>query len=50
MRAYGVQLTDVYQAVKASNIDVGAKSIELNGVEYFVRGIGFIKQVSASFQ
>ena len=46
MRAYNVKLADVYQAVKASNIDVGAKSIELNRVEYFVRGIGFIKQVS----
>ena len=43
MRAYGVTLTDVFRAVKASNIDVGAKTIELNRVEYFVRGIGFIR-------
>lgn len=46
MRAYGVSFADVYQAVRASNIDVGAKTIELNRVEYFLRGIGFIKQVS----
>jgi len=46
MRAYGVSYADVYRAVKSSNIDVGAKTIELNRVEYFVRGIGFIKQVS----
>jgi Cu(I)/Ag(I) efflux system membrane protein CusA/SilA len=46
MRAYGVTLTDVYKAVQASNIDVGAKMIEMNQVEYFVRGIGFIKQIS----
>ncbi len=46
MRAYGVTLTEVFQAVMASNIDVGAKTIELNRVEYFIRGIGFIKHVS----
>ena len=46
MRAYRASLTDVYRAVKASNIDVGAKSIELNRTEYFIRGIGFITQVS----
>ncbi len=46
MRAYGVSFADVYRAVKSSNIDVGAKTMELNRVEYFIRGIGFIKQVS----
>jgi Cu(I)/Ag(I) efflux system membrane protein CusA/SilA len=45
MRAYNVTLPEVYAAVKGSNIDVGAKSIELNRVEYFIRGIGFIKRV-----
>jgi len=45
MRAYNVTLPEVYAAVKGSNIDVGAKSIELNRVEYFIRGIGFIKHV-----
>ncbi len=43
MRAYGVTLPEVYAAVKASNIDVGAKTVELNRVEYFIRGIGFVK-------
>jgi len=46
MRAWGVSFSDVYRAVKSSNIDVGAKTVELNRVEYFIRGIGFIKQVS----
>jgi Cu(I)/Ag(I) efflux system membrane protein CusA/SilA len=46
MRAYGVSIADVYRAVKSSNIDVGAKTMELNRVEYFIRGIGFIKQIS----
>jgi len=45
MRAYKVTFADVYNAVKGSNVDVGAKSIELNRVEYFIRGIGFIKHV-----
>ena len=45
MRAYGVTIHEVFQAVKSSNIDVGAKSIEVNRVEYFIRGIGFIKSV-----
>jgi Cu(I)/Ag(I) efflux system membrane protein CusA/SilA len=45
MRAYNVTLQEVYAAVKGSNIDVGAKSIELNRIEYFIRGIGFIKRV-----
>ena len=46
MRAYGVSIADVYRAVKSSNIDVGAKTIELNRVEYFIRGIGFIEKIS----
>ncbi len=27
------------------NIDVGAKVLEKNGVEFFIRGVGFIKTV-----
>jgi len=45
MRAYGVNIDDIYSAVKAANIDVGAKSIEVNRTEYFIRGIGFIKKL-----
>ncbi|MBW8036014.1 MAG: efflux RND transporter permease subunit, partial [Planctomycetes bacterium] len=46
MRAYNVSLADVYAAVKSSNIDVGAKTMEINRVEYFIRGIGFIKEIA----
>ena len=46
MRAYGVKLSDVIAAVKNSNIDVGARTIEVNNVEYVIRGLGFIKQLS----
>ncbi|MHC4158727.1 MAG: efflux RND transporter permease subunit, partial [Planctomycetota bacterium] len=45
MRAYNVTLGQIYSAIKGSNVDVGAKSIELNRVEYFIRGIGFIKSI-----
>jgi Cu(I)/Ag(I) efflux system membrane protein CusA/SilA len=46
MRAYKVGLSDVFKAVKESNIDVGARTIEINKVEYVVRGLGFIKGLS----
>ena len=46
MWAYDVTLAEVFAAVKGANIDVGAKTIELNSVEYFVRGIGFIENVT----
>ena len=45
MRAYGVTLDQVYHAVMAANIDVGAKTLEINRTEYFIRGIGFIKDL-----
>jgi len=43
MRAQGVTLDDVFRAVRASNADVGARTIEINRVEYVIRGIGFVK-------
>ncbi len=46
MRAYGVGLDDIIKAVKGSNIDVGARTIEINKVEYVIRGLGFIKHLS----
>ena len=45
MRAYGVTLDEVFRAVRESNTDVGARSIEINKVEYIVRGRGFLKGV-----
>ena len=32
-------------AVRMSNVDVGARTIEIAGAEYIVRGLGFIKSV-----
>ncbi len=46
MRAYDVTLSAIHDAVRMSNLDVGARTIEINHVEYLVRGVGFIKSVS----
>jgi len=45
LRAHRVSLMDVTMAVQKANIDVGAKVIEKNGLEVFIRGVGFIKSV-----
>lgn len=46
MRALGVSLQDVLMAVGANNLNVGGKTIEENGMEFVVRGVGLVKQVS----
>ncbi len=46
MRIARVNLQDIFMAVRSSNIDVGARSIEINKVEYFIRGLGFIENIS----
>jgi len=45
LRAHRVTLPDVYEAVRGSNIDVGAKVVESNRFEFFIRGKGFIRNV-----
>ncbi len=44
MRANSVTLRQVFEAVRNSNVDVGARTIEVNRVEYMIRGLGFIKE------
>ncbi len=46
MRAHNVSLEDVFRAVRASNLDVGARQIELNRVEYLIRARGFIRSLA----
>jgi Cu(I)/Ag(I) efflux system membrane protein CusA/SilA len=46
LRAHRVTLPEVYEAVRKSNIDVGAKVVEQNGLEFFIRGAGFVKTVA----
>jgi len=45
LRAHSVSLMDVFSAVQKSNIDVGARTIELNKADYIIRGLGFVKSV-----
>ncbi len=46
MRAFKVGLDEIFAAVRASNIDVGARTIEINKAEYIIRGLGFIKKLA----
>ena len=43
MRARGVTLQMVMDAVKQSNLNVGGKVIEENGMEFVLRGVGLVK-------
>ncbi len=46
LRAARVGIDDVFMAVKMSNIDVGARTIEINKAEYFIRGLGFVENIA----
>jgi Cu(I)/Ag(I) efflux system membrane protein CusA/SilA len=45
LRAQGVTLAQVREAVRASNRDVGGRTLELSEFEFMVRGRGYIKSV-----
>ena len=45
LRKYDISLHEVFNAVRDSNLDVGARTIEINAVEYVIRGLGFIKNL-----
>ncbi len=42
MKAHGVNISQIMAAIKNSNLDVGARTIEFNRVEYLVRALGYI--------
>src|SRR5262245_28286972 len=44
--AYKVPLTQVMDAVRNGNSEVGARSLEMTGKEYLVRGRGYIQSVA----
>ena len=46
MRQYNIGLHQIVKAVKESNKDIGAQTIEINQAEYLVRGLGYIKSIS----
>ncbi len=45
LRAFNVTIMDVMNAVRKSNLDIGAETIELNQVEYIIRGLGYVKNL-----
>ena len=46
LRQYKIGLKEVVKAVKESNKDIGAQTLEINQAEYLVRGLGYIKSIS----
>ena len=46
MRQYNISLNQVVKAVKESNKDIGARTLEINQAEYLVRGLGYVKSIS----
>lgn len=45
LRVHQVTLEEVFRAIQMSNQDVGARNLEINQVEYFIRGVGFVKNL-----
>jgi len=45
MRAHGVTVAQIMQAVKNSNLDIGARTLEFNRAEYLIRALGYIKSL-----
>ena len=43
LSGYGLKIQDIAGAVRKSNLDVGARTLELNRAEYIVRGIGTVR-------
>ena len=46
LRAYGIPLSKVTEAIRASNMDVGGRVIEMSEREYMVRGRGYLRGIS----
>ncbi len=45
MKQYHIGLEEVVKAVKQSNRDIGAQTLEINQAEYLVRGLGYIESL-----
>ncbi|MGB5319770.1 efflux RND transporter permease subunit, partial [Eudoraea sp.] len=46
MRQYNIGLNQIVEAVKESNQDIGAQTLEINQAEYLVRGLGYVKSIA----
>lgn len=45
MRQYGIGMMEVMEAVRQTNADIGANTMEVNQVEYYIRGLGYVQGV-----
>jgi len=45
LRVHQVTLAQVANAVRASNNESGARNLAINGVEYIIRGLGYVKEL-----
>ena len=45
LKAYGIPIARVAEAVRAGNADVGGRLIEIAGAEYMVRGRGYVRSL-----
>ncbi len=45
LKQYGISLNQVANAVRKTNRETGAKTIEINRAEYFVRSLGYVKSL-----
>ncbi|MEZ4796181.1 MAG: efflux RND transporter permease subunit, partial [Flavobacteriaceae bacterium] len=43
---YNIGLHHIVKAVKESNRDIGAQTLEINQAEYLVRGLGYVKSIA----
>jgi copper/silver efflux system protein len=46
MRDRGVSMQKIREAIRASNADVGGRTVELSEFEYVIRGKGYIKSIN----
>ena len=46
LTAYNIPITKVMESVRRSNLDVEGRVIEFSGIEYMVRGRGYIKTIA----
>lgn len=45
MRQYNIGIQEVVNAIKKSNRDIGAQTLEINKAEYLVRGLGYVESL-----
>lgn len=45
LEAFDISILDLAKTIRSANIDIGARTMEINRVEYIVRGVGLLKSI-----